>query len=141
MWLGAVTLMVFSTAPRSVTGPANVTITGWATPTTAPLAGWIEAMAGLGVGGAIAATAGAADAAKVSTAVDAASQPARIALPTVSTLRDDARPPLAFRISQYCPMFRAANRVLIARVVLGRSSYRTYALLNGVSKAGRMMSD
>src|ERR1700751_5418141 len=61
MWFGAVILIARSTAARSLTGPVNVTITGWATPTTAPFAGWIEAMLAVGSRGAIAAMLGAPD--------------------------------------------------------------------------------
>jgi hypothetical protein len=71
-----------------LTGPVNVTITGWATPTTAPFAGWIEAMPPVpaaGSGGAIAATLGAPDPAMASTATAAASHTFRIAVRTVST--------------------------------------------------------
>ena len=39
-----------STAARSATGAVNVTTTGWATPTTAPLAGKIEATSGVDCG-------------------------------------------------------------------------------------------
>ena len=100
MWFGAVTLMVRSAAARLATGPVNVTITGWATPTTAPVAGWIDATPGSGVGGAIAATPGAADPTMVSTAIDDASQPIRIALPTVPTPPRRCEPvALTFHIS------------------------------------------
>ncbi len=103
------TLIARSAAERLVTGLVNVTITGWATPTTAPLAGRIDATVPDGVGGAIAAIPGAAEPTMVSAAINAASQPVRIALPTVSTLRDDARPPLALHISNmpYVPLSKA----------------------------------
>ena len=45
-----------SAAPRSVTGAVNVTTTGCATPTTAPLAGKTEATPGTGSGTGTAAT-------------------------------------------------------------------------------------
>jgi hypothetical protein len=92
MWFGAVILIARSAAARSLTGLVNVTITGCATPTTAPFAGWIEATPTVGFGGAIAAVLGAPDPAMASTATAAASHPYRIAVRTVSTLRDVASP-------------------------------------------------
>ena len=85
MWFGAVILIARSAAARLVTGAVNVTITGWATPTTAPLAGWIDATPAAWFGGAIAAVPVATDPATASIAVRAASHPIRIALTTVPT--------------------------------------------------------
>src|SRR5206468_9555697 len=92
-WFGAVILIARSAAARLVTGPVNLTITGWATPTTAPLAGSIDATVNDDVGGAMAAVAGAAAATTVSAAIDPASQPLRIVLPTVSTPPRRREPP------------------------------------------------
>ena len=50
MPLGDVTWIDRSTAARSATGAVKVTTTGWATPTTAPSAGKIEATRGVGCG-------------------------------------------------------------------------------------------
>src|SRR5882757_8103138 len=104
MWLGAVILIARSAAARSLTGPVNVTITGWATPTTAPLAGWIAATLSVGFLGAIAAMPGAPDPAMASTAVAAASHTNRIALPTVSLLRRDASTRHLHAVSLMCTL-------------------------------------
>ncbi len=109
MWFGVVTLIARSAAARLVTGPVNVTITGWATPTTAPLAGWIEATVPDGAGGAMAAIPGAAEPATVSAAIDAASQPIRIVLPTVSTPPRSMRAPRPHCMSPICLTFRSAK--------------------------------
>src|ERR1700722_20761188 len=57
MLLGEATWMDRSAAARSVTGAANFTTTGCATPTTAPSAGKIEATEGTGSGSGTAASA------------------------------------------------------------------------------------
>src|ERR1700752_1086171 len=107
MWFGAVILIARSAAARSLTGPLNVTITGWATPTTAPFAGWIEVTPVVGFGGAIAAMLGAPDPPMASTATTAASHPFRIAVRTVSTLRDGASPKRSHSVSLICTLFGA----------------------------------
>src|ERR1700758_1162181 len=104
MWFGAVTLIARSAAVRSLTGLVNVTITGWATPTTAPFAGWIDATSAVGFGGAIAAMLGAPDPPMASTATAAASHTFRIAVRTVSTLRDGASPKRLHSVSLICTL-------------------------------------
>src|ERR1700744_2150576 len=93
-----------SAAARSLTGPVNVTITGCATPTTWPLAGWIEAMPSVLFCGAIAAVLRAPEPAMASNAIPAVSHTYRIALRTVPTLRDDVRPRRLHSISLICTL-------------------------------------
>src|ERR1700744_2854985 len=102
MWFGAVTLIARSAAARWVTGAMNVTITGWATPTTAPLAGWIDDTPAAWFAGAMAADPVATDPATASIAVRSASHPTRIAVNTVSTLRDDVSPKRPHSVSLIC---------------------------------------
>src|SRR5580704_6156764 len=103
MRFGAVILIARSAAARLVTGALNVTITGWATPTTAPLAGWIDATPAVVFGGAIAAMLGAPDPAMASTATAPASHTFRIVVRTVFTLRGGASPKRSHSVSQCVP--------------------------------------